>query len=105
MVYRLLEFFRHHGSDGYRIYRMYLQAPRAFYAGHSSGVAEYASITEGHEGDEELDVRSEEIKGVSRESLWRSTILRLQPRAFRSLLGRPHHRVHGLSAAHGGVRQ
>ena len=87
---------RHHGSDGYRIYRMYLQAPLDSVQVILQKFADYASITEGHGEDVELDIRSEEINGLPLEFPRRSTILRLQPRAFRSLLGRPYYRVHGL---------
>merc|ERR1712127_1074392 len=64
-----LEFFHRHVSDGYRTY---WQAPLDSVQKMIQELIEYASKTEGKREVVGLGIRSEEIKGVSHDALWRS---------------------------------
>merc|ERR1719512_684820 len=70
-----MEFFHRHVSDGYR---MYWQAPVDSVQQMLQELVDYASKTEGQGGVVGLGVRSEEIKGVSHDSLWRSMMLSIR---------------------------
>merc|ERR1712241_1198551 len=70
-----MEFFHRHVSDGYR---MYWQAPLDSVQQMLEELVEYASKSEGQGGVVGLGIRSEEIKGVSHDSLWRSMILSIR---------------------------
>merc|ERR1719232_2249475 len=69
-----MEFFHRHVSDGYR---MYWQAPVDSVRQMLQELVDYASKTES-QGVVGLGIRSEEIKGVSHDSLWRSMILSIR---------------------------
>merc|ERR1712117_45886 len=80
-----MEFFHRHVSDGYR---MYWQAPLDSVQQMLQELVDYASKTEGQGGVVGLGVRSEEIKGVSHDSLWRSMMLSIRdPARFFSCSG------------------
>jgi len=64
-----LEFFHRHVSDGYRTY---WQAPLDSVQKMIQELIEYASKTEGKREVVGLGIRSEEIRGTSHDSLWRS---------------------------------
>merc|ERR1719429_310897 len=64
-----MEFFHRHVSDGYR---SYWQAPLDSVTQMVQELVDYAARTEGKGGVVGLGIRSEEIKGVSHDSLWRS---------------------------------
>merc|ERR1712242_657055 len=64
-----MEFFHRHVSDGYR---SYWQAPLDSVTQMLQELVDYASKAEGQGGVVGLGIRSEEIKGVSHDSLWRS---------------------------------
>merc|ERR1712051_207254 len=64
-----MEFFHRHVSDGYR---SYWQAPMDSVKQMVQELVDYAAKTEGKGGVVGLGIRSEEIKGVSHDSLWRS---------------------------------
>merc|ERR1712045_1114597 len=64
-----MEFFHHHVSDGYR---SYWQAPLDTVKTMLQELSDYAAKMEGKGGVVGLGIRSEEIKGVSHDSLWRS---------------------------------
>merc|ERR1719461_2278872 len=64
-----MEFFHRHVSNGYR---SYWQAPLDSVTQMIQELVDYAARTEGKGGVVGLGVRSEEIKGVSHDSLWRS---------------------------------
>jgi len=64
-----MEFFHRHVSDGYR---SYWQAPLDSVQPMLQELVDYAAKTEGKGGVVGLGIRSEEIKGVSHDSLWRS---------------------------------
>merc|ERR1712012_1251424 len=64
-----MEFFHRHVSDGYR---SYWQAPLDTVKTMLQELSDYAAKTEGKGGVVGLGIRSEEIKGVSHDSLWRS---------------------------------
>jgi len=64
-----MEFFHRHVSDGYR---SYWQAPLDTVTQMVQELVDYAARTEGKGGVVGLGIRSEEIKGVSHDSLWRS---------------------------------
>jgi len=64
-----MEFFHRHVSDGYRSYR---QAPLDTVKPMVQELSDYAAKMEGKGGVVGLGIRSEEIKGVSHDSLWRS---------------------------------
>merc|ERR1712241_1015550 len=70
-----MEFFHRHVSDGYR---SYWQAPLDSVQQMLQELVDYASKTEDQGGVVGLGVRSEEIKGVSHDSLWRSMILSIR---------------------------
>merc|ERR1711963_137410 len=70
-----MEFFHRHVSDGYR---MYWQAPLDSVQGMLQKLVDYASKTEGGGGVVGLGVRSDEVKGVSHDSLWRSMMLSIR---------------------------
>merc|ERR1712241_1577003 len=70
-----MEFFHRHVSDGYR---MYWQAPLDSVQQMLEELVEYASKSEGQGGVVGLGIRSEEIKGVSHDSLWRSMMLSIR---------------------------
>merc|ERR1719336_1963697 len=70
-----MEFFHRHVSDGYR---MYWQAPVDSVQQMLQELVDYASKTEDQGGVVGLGVRSEEVKGVSHDSLWRSMILSIR---------------------------
>merc|ERR550532_260467 len=70
-----MEFFHRHVSDGYR---SYWQAPLDSVQQMLQELVDYASETEGQGGVVGLGLRSEEIKGVSHDSLWRSMILSIR---------------------------
>merc|ERR550532_2675248 len=80
-----MEFFHRHVSDGYR---SYWQAPLDSVQQMLQELVDYASKTEGQGGVVGLGVRSEEIKGVSHDSLWRSMMLSIRdPARFFSCSG------------------
>merc|ERR1711963_532371 len=80
-----MEFFHRHVSDGYR---MYWQAPLDSVQGMLQELVDYASKTEGQGGVVGLGVRSDEVKGVSHDSLWRSMMLSIRdPARFFSCSG------------------
>merc|ERR1712209_48268 len=64
-----MEFFHRHVSDGYR---SYWQAPLDTVKTMLQELSDYAAKMEGKGGDVGLGIRSEEIKGVTHDSLWRS---------------------------------
>merc|ERR1719446_1688171 len=64
-----MEFFHRHVSDGYR---SYWQAPVDSVKAMVQELVDYAAKTEGKGGVVGLGIRSEEIKGVSHDTLWRS---------------------------------
>merc|ERR1719210_2248937 len=64
-----MEFFHRHVSDGYR---SYWQAPLDTVKTMLQELSDYAATMEGKGGVVGLGIRSEEIKGVSHDSLWRS---------------------------------
>merc|ERR1719330_2106623 len=64
-----MEFFHRHVSDGYR---SYWQAPLDTVKTMLQELSDYAAKMEGKGGVVGLGIRSEEIKGVSHDSLWRS---------------------------------
>merc|ERR1719418_91059 len=64
-----IEFFHRHKSDGYRAY---WQAPVDTVQKMIQELVDYASKNQGQGEEVGLGVRSEEIKGVSHDSLWRS---------------------------------
>merc|ERR1719429_1044822 len=64
-----MEFFHRHVSDGYR---SYWQAPVDSVKAMVQELVDYAAKTEGKGGIVGLGIRSEEIKGVSHDSIWRS---------------------------------
>lgn len=64
-----MEFFHRHVSDGYR---SYWQAPLDTVKTMVQELSDYAAKMEGKGGVVGLGIRSEEIKGVSHDSLWRS---------------------------------
>jgi len=70
-----MEFFHRHVSDGYR---MYWQAPVDSVQVMLQELVDYASKTEGQGGVVGLGIRSEEIKGASHDSLWRSMMLSIR---------------------------
>jgi len=70
-----MEFFHRHVSDGYR---MYWQAPLDSVRQMVQELVDYASKTGGRGGVVGLGIRSEEIKGVSHDSLWRSMMLSIR---------------------------
>merc|ERR1711963_1010290 len=70
-----MEFFHRHVSDGYR---MYWQAPLDSVQQMLQELVDYASKTECQGGVVGLGIRSEEIKGVSHDSLWRSMMVSIR---------------------------
>merc|ERR1712038_2128134 len=64
-----MEFFHRHVSDGYR---SYWEAPLDSVKQMVEELVDYAAKNEGKGGVVGLGIRSEEIKGVSHDSLWRS---------------------------------
>merc|ERR1711884_279471 len=64
-----MEFFHRHVSDGYR---SYWEAPLDSVMQMVEELVDYAAKNEGKGGVVGLGIRSEEIKGVSHDSLWRS---------------------------------
>jgi len=64
-----MEFFHRHVSDGYRTY---WQAPLDSVKQMVGELVDYAAKSEGKGGVVGLGIRSEEIKGVSHDSLWRA---------------------------------
>uniref|UniRef100_A0A7S1M0G3 Dinoflagellate luciferase N-terminal domain-containing protein n=1 Tax=Alexandrium catenella TaxID=2925 RepID=A0A7S1M0G3_ALECA len=64
-----MEFFHRHVSDGYR---SFWQAPLDSVKQMVQELVDYAAQTEGKGGVVGLGIRSEEIKGVSHDSVWRS---------------------------------
>merc|ERR1712242_276358 len=64
-----MEFFHRHVSDGYR---SYWQAPVDTVKQMVQELVDYAAKNEGKGGVVGLGIRSEEIKGVSHDSLWRA---------------------------------
>ena len=64
-----MEFFHRRVSDGYRTY---WQAPLDSVKQMVQELVDYAAKTEGKGGVVGLGLRSDEIKGVSHDSLWRS---------------------------------
>jgi len=66
-----MEFFHRHVSDGYR---MYWQAPADSVKQMVQELVDYAAKMEGKGGVVGLGIRSEDIRGVSRDSLWRSVM-------------------------------
>merc|ERR1719210_389233 len=70
-----MEFFHRHVSDGYR---SYWQAPLDTMTQMIQELVDYAARTEGKGGVVGLGIRSEEIKGVSHDSLWRSMMLSIR---------------------------
>merc|ERR1712045_661668 len=70
-----MEFFHRHVSDGYR---SYWQAPLDSVKQMLQELVDFASKTEGQGGVVGLGVRSEKIKDVSHDSLWRSMMLSIR---------------------------
>merc|ERR1739838_99734 len=70
-----MEFFHRHVSDGFR---MYWKAPVASVKAMIKELVEYAAATEGKGAVVGLGIRSEEIKGVSHDALWRSMMLSIR---------------------------
>merc|ERR1711963_1202195 len=70
-----MEFFHRHVSDGYR---MYWQAPLDSVQQMLQELVDYASKTECQGGVVGLGIRSDEIKGVSHDSLWRSMMVSIR---------------------------
>merc|ERR1719346_284397 len=70
-----MEFFHRHVSDGYR---MYWQAPVDSVQQMLQEVVDFASKNEGRADAVGLGIRSEEIKGVSHDSLWRSMMISIR---------------------------
>jgi len=64
-----MEFFHRHVSDGYR---SFWQAPLNTVTSMVQELVDYAAKNEGKGGVVGLGIRSEEIKGVSHDSIWRS---------------------------------
>jgi len=64
-----MEFFHRHVSDGYR---SYWEAPLDSVKQMVEELVDYAAKNEGKGGVVGLGIRSEEIKGVSHDSLWRA---------------------------------
>jgi len=64
-----MEFFHRHVSDGYR---SFWKAPLDNVKQMVQELVDYAAQTEGKGGVVGLGIRSEEIKGVSHDSIWRS---------------------------------
>merc|ERR550532_3960615 len=80
-----MEFFHRHVSDGFR---MFWQAPVDSIKDMVQELVDFAAKTEGQGGVVGLGVRSEEIKGVSHDSLWRSMMLSIRdPARFFSCSG------------------
>merc|ERR1712242_417612 len=80
-----MEFFHRHVSDGFR---MYWQAPVDSVKDMVQELVEYAASNEGKGEVVGLGIRSDEIKGVSHDSLWRSMMLSLRdPARFFSCSG------------------
>merc|ERR550532_3258900 len=67
-----MEFFHRHVSAGYR---SYWQAPLGSVQQMLQELVDYASKTEDQGGVVGLGIRSDEIKGVSHDNLWRSMML------------------------------
>merc|ERR1719410_2269837 len=70
-----MEFFHRHVSDGFR---MYWQAPIDSVSDMVQELVDCAANNEGKGDAVGLGVRSQEIKGVSHDSLWRSMMLSLR---------------------------
>merc|ERR1711992_234432 len=70
-----MEFFHRHVSDGYR---SYWQAPVDTVKQMVQELVDYAAKNEGKGGVVGLGIRSEEIKGVSHDALWRSMMLSIR---------------------------
>merc|ERR1719491_2372926 len=70
-----MEFFHRHVSDGFR---MYWKAPVASVKAMIKELVEYAAATEGKGSVVGLGIRSEEVKGVSHDALWRSMMLSIR---------------------------
>jgi len=80
-----MEFFHRHVSDGYRIY---WQAPVGSVQGMVQELINYAASNMGKGESVGLGVRSEEITGVSHDSLWRSIMASIrEPGRFYSCSG------------------
>merc|ERR1712117_876222 len=70
-----MEFFHRHVSDGYR---MYWQAPVDSVQQMLQELVDYASKSEGMGEVVGLGIRSEEINGLSHDSLWRSMMISIR---------------------------
>merc|ERR1719330_691671 len=70
-----MEFFHRHVSDGYRLY---WQAPVDSVQQMLEELVDFASKNEGRGEVVGLGIRSEEIKGVSHDSLWRSMMISIR---------------------------
>merc|ERR1719330_1601845 len=70
-----MEFFHRHVSDGFR---MYWKAPVASVKAMIKELVEYAATTEAKGSVVGLGIRSEEVKGVSHDALWRSMMLSIR---------------------------
>merc|ERR1739846_217982 len=70
-----MEFFHRHASDGFR---MYWQAPVDSVKQMIQELVDYAATLKGTAGVVGLGIRSEEIKGVSHDALWRSMLLSIR---------------------------
>merc|ERR1712117_885365 len=70
-----MEFFHRHVSDGFRVF---WQAPVDSVMDMVQELVEYATAAQGQDSFVGLGIRSDEIKGVSHDSLWRSLVLSIR---------------------------
>merc|ERR1712117_933235 len=70
-----MEFFHRHVSDGFRIF---WEAPVDSVKDMVQELVDYAAAAQGQGGIVGLGIRSDEIKGVSHDSLWRSLMLSIR---------------------------
>merc|ERR1712242_309800 len=70
-----MEFFHRHVSDGFRVF---WQAPVDSVKDMVQELVDYAAAAQGQGGIVGLGIRSDEIKGVSHDSLWRSLMLSIR---------------------------
>jgi len=70
-----MEFFHRHVSDGFRVF---WQAPVDSVKDMVQELVDCAAASQGQGGNVGLGIRSDEIRGVSHDSLWRSLILSIR---------------------------
>merc|ERR1712045_1020740 len=70
-----MEFFHRHVSDGFRVF---WQAPVDSVMDMVQELVEYAAAAQGQDSFVGLGIRSDEIKDVSHDSLWRSLVLSIR---------------------------